>query len=434
MIKEIYEKKVLRRLLLVGVLLFTAVGVAVFNNQQFSSKNLQTNLSVPSIELDAFPIVQPTTKYGFAVDTFRVEEGFIKPGMYFGDILQDRKISYPDVLKVVNNTKGIFDVSKLTAGKDYMILSNQQTGKAEYFVYEPNVYEYIVFDLKEALDATVVKRKVTTETNTASGVIKTSLWNTMMDNDMKIELAALLEDALQWSVDFHHIQVGDKFKVVYDEDFIDGKSVAIKKVYAAYFQNEGTDHYAIFYPNEDINKEGYYDLEGRPLNRGFLKAPIKKARISSPYNLRRFHPVLKRVKPHLGTDYAAPYGTPIYAVGSGTIDRIGYTKGNGNFIRIKHDDTYKTQYLHMKKFAKGMRKGKQVRQGQVIGYVGSTGLATGPHVCFRFWKNGRQVDHRRLKLPPAAPLPAEDLKDFTTIRDQHTKALKSVDYTETEAE
>lgn len=421
------EKTTLKTVLIaVGLSLLAGV-VAYFGVGRTEKQNLQSSLTI-NPDLDAFPIVKPNTKFGFALDTFHVEEGFIKPGMYFGDILQKHQIGYPAIQTIVDNSKDVFDVSKLRAGKDYMILSKDSTSAASYFIYEPSDYEYIVFDLQNELKAKVIERPVETRTDAAAGVIETSLWNAMMEQDLSYELAALMEDALQWSVSFYQIQPGDKFKVVYDEDYIDGKSVAIKKVHAAYFENEGNEYYAIYFPSEDVNKEGFYDLEGRPLNRGFLRAPLKTFRISSAYNLRRFHPVLKRVKPHFGTDYAAPYGTPIYAVGNGVIDRIGRTRGNGNFIRIKHDETYKSQYLHMQKFAKGMRKGKQVRQGQVIGYVGSTGLATGPHVCFRFWKNGKQVDHRRLKFPPANRLPQEDMGAFNAVKSIYEPKLEALTF------
>jgi murein DD-endopeptidase MepM/ murein hydrolase activator NlpD len=232
-----------------------------------------------------------------------------------------------------------------------------------------------------------------------------------------------MEDALQWSVDFHHLQKGDKFKLVYEQNMIEGQDVGVEQVYAAYYKNLDNEHFAVYYEHPDVNKKGYYDLEGRPMNKGFLKAPVKYSRISSGYNPNRFHPILKRRKPHYGTDYAAPYGTPIYAVGNGVVTKASRTRGNGNFVKIKHNDTYQTQYLHMQKFAKGITPGAQVKQGQVIGYVGSTGLATGPHVCFRFWKNGKQVNHLKLNFPPPKSLPVEDLPGFYEIRDDYLAQL-----------
>ena len=259
----------------------------------------------------------------------------------------------------------------------------------------------------------------------SAGSIESSLWNAMVDNGMSFELTARMEDALQWSIDFHHLQKGDQFKLVYDENYIEGKPVGVGQVHAAYYKNFDNEYYAIYYP--EGKHQGYYDLEGRPMKAFFLKAPVKYSRISSYYNLNRFHPILKRRRPHFGTDYAAPYGTPIYAVGNGVVTKASYTKGNGNFVKIKHDKVYETQYLHMQSFAKGISSGVHVKQGQVIGYVGSTGLATGPHVCFRFWKNGKQVNHLRLNFPPPEPIPESEIPEFKKIRDEFLAQLDAIE-------
>ncbi len=369
------------------------------------------------------PIVVPTMKYGFVLDTFHVTEGLIQPNRFFADILMDYGVPWEKIQQLVANAKGTFDVRQLRAGKPFMILSPDVDAMPQYFIYEPSPFIYYLFDIY-AGEVRRVERPLTTQVRTASGLIESSLWNTMVDNGLSFELAAKLEDAFQWTLDFHHLQRGDFFKVVYEEQYVEGRPVGIGRVLAAYYNNLGTEYYAIWY--DQTEEEGYYDLEGRPMNKGFLKAPVKYARISSAYNPRRFHPILKRVRPHLGTDYAAPYGTPILAVGDGVVVKAGYTRGNGNYVKIKHDDTYATQYLHMQRFAKGIRVGAHVRQGQVIGYVGATGLATGPHVCFRFWKNGRQVDHRRLTFPPPKPLPKEELPAFFAVRDQYVRMLQQV--------
>ncbi len=402
-------------------------GVITIYSLNNDKKNIQASL-IPTEELGAFPIVEPTLKYGFVTDTLQFIEGEISSGMFFSELLQQHNVPYPIIEKVATNSKEVFNIRNLRAGKTYTIVTRDSTQAADYMVYEPSVYEYIVFDLKDKLTATKVEREVETEVKTSAGVVESSMWNAMVDNGMSFNLAARLEDALQWSVDFHHIQKNDKFKLVYDKKFIEDEEVGVGDVHAAYFQNNGEDYYAFYYKSEDGEHEGYYDEKGRPMNKGFLRSPVKYSRISSRYNLRRFHPVLRRVKAHLGTDYAAPYGTPILAVGNGVISRIGYGKGNGRFIKIKHDDTYQTQYLHMQKFATGMAKGVQVKQGQVIGYVGSTGLATGPHVCFRFWKNNKQVNHLALKFPPAKPLPDSELEAFQCIRDEHLLAFDTVDF------
>ncbi len=384
-------------------------------------------------KLSAFPIEIPTLKYGFALDTFQVFESEIKAGEFLSDLLQVHKVDYLTIEQLAKNAKETFDVRKLRAGKPYAVLSKDTTQAADYLIYEPNAFEYVVFDLKNTENVRLEKREVITERKSAAGQIESSLWNAMVDNGMSYELTAEMENALQWSIDFHHVQQGDRFKLVYDEKYIDGEVVGVGRVHAAYYQTGNNEYHAIYY-DENEELEGYYDLEGRPMASGFLKAPVKFSRISSRYNPRRFHPILKRVRPHYGTDYAAPYGTPIYAVGNGVVSRAGYTRGNGNFVKIKHDDTYSTQYLHMQKFASGLSVGTHVKQGQVIGYVGSTGLATGPHVCFRFWMNGKQVDHTRLELPPADPLPEEELPAFEKIKDGYLAQLAQLEFTEMSSE
>lgn len=368
-------------------------------------------------QLGSFPIVVPTIKYGFALDTFQVTEGAIETNRVFGDLLAANGVDYHNIEQIVANSAGVFDLRKLQSGKPYMFLAKDCYQGPDIFIYEPSVYEYIVFHLKNDMKVERVERPVIKEVRTASGILESSLWQTMVDNGLSYELTAKMEDALQWSIDFHHLQQGDEFRLVFEENLIDGAPVGVGQVFAAYYKTSGNEYYAIWYEHGDIS--GYYDLEGRPMKKSFLKAPVKYSRISSRFSMNRFHPILKRTRPHLGTDYAAPYGTPIYAVGDGVVTEAGHTSGNGNFVRIKHDGTYQTQYLHMQKFASGIRKGVHVRQGQVIGYVGSTGLATGPHVCFRFWKNGVQVNHLKLNFPPPKPLPDEEMPRFIEIRDKY---------------
>lgn len=406
-------------------ILFTISALYLFPDS-VNSMGASVNKSEEDIQLQAFPIVQPTIKYGFAVDTFQVYEGTIQNGDFLGNILQRYHIDYPSIEELAKNAKPVFNVNSFRLGKNYMVLSKDSTRQADYFIYEPSVYNYIVFDLNK-LEAKKVEHKIEYETHIKGGMIESSLWAAITGNGMSYEVASKMEDALQWSIDFHHLQKGDEFKLVYDQEFIKGTAAGVGMIKAASYQTNGQEYHAIYFDHENNEIAGYYDLEGRPMNSGFLKSPVKYSRISSYYNLNRFHPILKRRRPHYGTDYAAPYGTPILAVGNGVIVKAGYTKGNGNYVKIKHDDTYSTQYLHMQKFAATTRVGAQVKQGQVIGYVGSTGLATGPHVCFRFWKNGKQVNHLRMSFPPPAPLPKENLEEFFTVRDQYLKLLEKAE-------
>ncbi|MCB0548956.1 MAG: peptidoglycan DD-metalloendopeptidase family protein [Phaeodactylibacter sp.] len=415
-----------RNLLKIGISTISAllIGGTLFYFSADIKEKLQASLvaSEKPIELGSFPVTVPTLKYGFAIDTFQLLERTIRPGQYLGDILLAQQVDYPSIEQIVANSKDVFDVKHLRVGKPYTILTKDSTQRAEYLIYEPNVYEYVVFELKGENKVSRHEREVTTEIKSATGTLETSLWNAIVGQGLSYDLADKMEDALQWSIDFHHLQKNDEFRLVYEQKFIEGEEVGIGQVHAAYYKTGNNEYHAIYFDNGKT--DGYYDLEGRPMKRGFLKSPVKYSRISSYYNLNRFHPILKRARPHYGTDYAAPYGTPIYAVGDGVVLKASYTKGNGNFVKIKHDDTYQTQYLHMQKFAQGIKSGAHVKQGQVIGYVGSTGLATGPHVCFRFWKKGKQVNHLNLKFPPAKPLPEEDMPSFTALRDQYLAMLE----------
>ena len=411
-----FQKHLFTFLLIGFVALFSVGLLAVYPGE---SKNLRASLlhadEAPAIS--AFPIVEPTLRYGFALDTFQqVYEAQVPSGAYLGALLSDHGVDYARIDQLARNARDVFNVKKIRYGKPYTILTRDSSRGPDYFIYEPSVYEYVVYELKDSLRVHRHGRPVTKQVRTAAGAVESSLWNAMIDNGLSIEITDKMENALQWSIDFYHIQKGDQFKLVYDQDYIHDAAVGVGHLHAAYYKNYDNEYYAIYYEGEGKNK-GYYDLKGRPMKSSFLKAPVKYSRISSYYNLNRYHPILKRRRPHLGTDYAAPYGTPIYAVGNGVVTIASYTRGNGKYVKIRHDDTYETQYLHMQRFAKGIRSGVHVKQGQVIGYVGATGLATGPHVCFRFWKNGRQINHLKLNFPPPEPLPEKDLPAFYAVRD-----------------
>ncbi|MEZ4955776.1 MAG: peptidoglycan DD-metalloendopeptidase family protein [Saprospiraceae bacterium] len=389
--------------------------------------------SPQTVELGDFPVAVPTVKYGFVMEAYKVIESKVEKNQTLGKLLFDAGIDYPSIEKLVENSKGVFNVSsQFRVDKPYMLLFEKEGNKPAHFIFQPNVYEYFVFDLKENFKVEKVEKPIEIRSKEVVGEISSSLWVTLTKQGISYEAAAKMEDALQWSVDFSHTQKGDQFKMIYDQKYIDDEEVGVGQVHAAFYSREGKESYAIWY--EDDEHKGFYDMEGRPITSNFLKSPVKYTRISSRFNKARFHPILKRVRPHLGTDYAAPYGTPIYAVGNGVITEAGFTKGNGRYIKIKHDNVYQTQYLHMQKFASGMKRGTQVAQGEVIGYVGSTGLATGPHVCFRFWKNGVQVNHLSENLPAPNPLPESVLPSFFAVRDEMVRKLGELNYESEELE
>lgn len=394
------------------------------NKSDFSNRaTLVPSELISQLHLGDFKISVPTVKYGFVLDTFSVVEDKVKRNQTIGGLLASFGVSPENIQRIIENSKGVFNVQRnFQVGKSYTLLSDTEKNRPLWFIFEPNAYEYIVFDLGSVLSVNKVEREVEKRQMVLSGRITSSLWMAIEEAGAGYEIATKMEDALETSVDFSHAQVGDEFKLIYEEHLIEGERVGVGAVHAASYCQSGKEHLVFYFDDGNKNK-GYYDVEGRPMKSRFLMAPVKYTRISSRFNPRRFHPVLKRSRPHLGTDYAAPHGTPIYSVGNGSIAEKGYTSGNGNYIKIKHDKVYLTQYLHMSRFAKGIRKGSPVSQGQVIGYVGSTGLATGPHVCFRFWKNGRQVNHLREYLPPAPSLPSEILPEYFKVRDGYLKLI-----------
>jgi murein DD-endopeptidase MepM/ murein hydrolase activator NlpD len=367
-------------------------------------------------------------RWGFSMNEYQLIESKIQSGDILGSILMEQGLTYPQVAKLVASTEGKFNIKSMRAGKTLYFLKKQQENTPAYLIYEPSPYEYAVFNLKDgAFGAEIVKRDVKTQIVAASGVLETSFWQALTDNGLNDELADGMIDVLASSVDFYHQKVGDRFKVVYEQHYVEGQAVGTGKIIAAVYEREGKEYYAFNFENLK-EKCDYFDFDGRPARKAFLKAPVKFSRISSRYNLNRLHPVLGYHKAHYGTDYAAPYGTPIMAVAAGTVVEAGRRGGNGNFFKLRHNGAIETQYLHMQGFARGIRPGVRVAQGQTIGYVGSTGLATGPHVCFRFWKNGRQVDHLRLNLPQPNPIIGKDLEDFKIVRDSLHKVLHSVPY------
>jgi len=362
------------------------------------------------------PALKPEFQFGYNLDSFHIEEFAMQPGAVMGELLINAGVPYPAIHRLVELAKDSYSVRRLRAGKTCALVRDAATCDVRCFVYEPDPYSYVRYKVGEEVGVEVVQRDVERCVEASSGLITHSLWVAMEEIGHQEELIAMMEDALAWAVDFHHLQKNDEFRLVYEQKYVDEKPVGIGKLLGAYYRSGKTEHYSIWF--EAANYTGFYDLEGRTMKRAFLMAPVKYSRISSRFSNRRFHPVLKRYKGHYGTDYAAPYGTPIVAVANGVVTKASYTSGNGNYVKIRHDAVIETQYLHMQKFASGIRPGVHVKQGQVIGYVGSTGLATGPHVCFRYWKNGKQVDHFRENLPPPEPMPSQDIPAFELVKAQ----------------
>ena len=353
--------------------------------------------------------VQPKIEFGFEIDNYKVSRDTIRPGDSFGEILINKKLSYPQIYKIVQTIKDSFDIRWLTAGKPYTILSTKDSLEQPlYFIYQPNKLNYVVIDFAnfDSIVAYNKKKPFKIVRKTTSGSINSSLSETMDQQGLPWELINQLSDIYAWTIDFSRLQQGDRFKIIYNERYIeDTLLVGIKSIDAAYFEHNNEEIYAFHFITDSlkVNPE-FYDDNGNSLQRTFLKSPLRFSNISSRYNLkRRIAYYGNKVRPHKGTDFAAAVGTPIMATADGRVVKSSYTRGNGYYVKIQHNNKYSTQYLHMQKNGR-IKKGTYVKQGDVIGRVGMTGNTSGPHVCYRFWRNNKQVDPFKQKLPPGQPV------------------------------
>ena len=368
---------------------------------------------VATVEEDTVPL--PPDAYGIPMAGYFLEHGTVRNGETFGALLTARGVDQSSIHGLVELASPHFDVRRMRAGHPYaFIFQEENTLSPAYFVYEADPVRYVVFHLRDSLAVNLGERPVTVEERSIACKVTGALYNDLAEAGADPQLAMQLADVFAWTVDFYRIQKEDVFSVVYRERTVDGERYGPPEIVGARYISNGRVQEAYRFAQTD-GVEQYFDHEGQSLRKAFLQAPLKFSRISSGFSSRRLHPVQRVMKAHLGTDYAAPYGTPILAVGDGIVERTGRTGGNGNFVKIRHNGTYSTQYLHMRKIL--VKEGAAVQQGQVIGEVGSTGLATGPHVCFRFWKNGVQVDHRKEELPNTEPLAQELMPAFETFQE-----------------
>ena len=349
------------------------------------------------------------TQFGYTLNDYNVKRGRVKSGDSFGTILENNNLFYPQIYNIVQKVKKVYDIRKINIGKPYTILSSKDSlNTPQVFIYQPNLIDYVVVSLTDSLWAEKKSKAVQLKEFKAEGVITSSLSETMEEKRLSPLLSNELSEIYAWTIDFFRLEKGDNFKIIYSAKFVDDSIyVGLNRIHSAFFEHRGKPFYAIEFETDP--KRGifeYFDENGKNLRRAFLRSPVQFSRISSRYNLkRRIAYYGYRVRPHKGTDFAAPIGTPIRATASGTVTKSSYTRSNGRYVKIKHNATYSTQYLHMDKRA--VKVGQFVKQGDYIGTVGMTGNTSGPHVCYRFWKNGKQVDPLKQKLPEAKPISTE---------------------------
>ena len=382
--------------------LFVIVLFSVFSCKKEESENL-----IPDQE----PLYK-TEQFGFNIKNFNVLNDTIKKGETFGSIIENQNLGGKKVYDIIQKVKDSFDIRSIRFGRAYTFLrSKDRYKKLHYMVYQPDRASYYIIDFTDSVTVSKVTRPIRIVKRTIAGELNGSLSESLSKNKVDPTLASKLTKVYAWSIDFFKSKKGDKFGISFTERYIDDTIYdGVDSLKASFFEYKGKMIYAFPFAQTEGGKIDYYDEQGKALKNFFLKSPLKFVNITSHYSRNRFHPVQMIWKAHKGTDYAAPTGTPIMTTANGIVEQTGYTAGNGNFVKIKHDNTYSTQYLHMSRIL--VRRGQRVTQGSIIGKVGSTGLATGPHVCYRFWKNGVQVDALKLKLPNTQPMDNKNLPRF----------------------
>ncbi len=376
------------------------------------------------------PIVHPVAKisqtieYGIVTDSLKIDRNEVKSGENLGGIFTRLGVEQRIIGNLRSYTDGIFEIRKLRSGNTYTAMTSIADNKLKYFVYALNDTSYIVFDFRDSLNVHFDTKEVVRKLKSISGVINSSLWNTMHDAGVDPNLAVALADIYQWTIDFYAIQKGDSFKAIYEEISVEGKPISIGEIHAAVFNQNGKEYYAYRFEQEDFTD--YFDEKGQNLRKEFLKAPLKFSRITSRFSNSRMHPILRIRRPHHGVDYAAPKGTPVHTIGNGTVTKAAYAGGGGRTVSIRHTNGYSTSYMHLSGFGPGIHPGVSVSQGQVIGYVGSSGLSTGPHLDFRVYKNNVAMDPLKIESPPALPVNEKYKAQFDSIRILYEKNLKLI--------
>lgn len=372
----------------------------------------------PATETEEEQSEVPVVRYefGLPIDSFRVDTGVVRQGETLGGMLNRLGADRRQMTGITLLPRSEFDVRTIQPGKTYYALYQPDTtsiDRLQYFVYIPSISKSVVLHLTDSMHVEHFEKPTVHQLRTAEVVIESSPWNAMVVNNLPVELALELSEIYAWTIDFFGLQKGDSIRVYYDELYVDTVRTGIGRIYAANFYHGRRWQEAFWF--EEGNIRNYFDADGQSLRKAFLKAPLNYKRISSHFTYARKHPIYKIVRPHTGVDYAAPAGTPVVSIGDGVVTMCAYKGGGGNTVKIRHNSTYTTAYLHLSKYAKGLSVGQHVRQGEVIGYVGSTGSSTGPHLDFRVWKNGTPIDPLKMVSPPAEPIPAQYRDTFSQV-------------------
>ena len=401
-------------LLILSLLFFACKDKNANNNS--SSENDSTSVNAVSHS--------KIIKYGVDVTDLIESENTISPGYSLSSIVLSSGADANSINNLNLIPDSILNSRKINAGNKYTIYNvNDSAHTLRYFVYHKSKQDFVVLEfLEDTIIASIFSKPAISKKRVSGAVITSSLWNAISDSELDINLALKLSDIYAWSIDFFGLQKMDSFIVYYSELYIDNEPIGIDSIYSAIFYHANHPYYAIYFEKENI--KGYWDLEGNSLRKAFLKAPLSFSRISSHFTYARKHTIYKTVRPHTGVDYAAPAGTPVMSIGDGVVIAKGYKGGGGNTIKIRHNSVYTTAYLHLSKFASNIKEGTHVSQGQVIGYVGSTGSSTGPHLDFRVWKNGEPINPLKLESPPVEPIPDNLKAEFDSIKIPLIEILK----------
>lgn len=367
------------------------------------------------------------TLHGIPIDSYNIVTGRIRNNQFITTLLASYGVPWNSIEQLLRDNRNLFDPRKVRTGSEYSVFITKDTlNRPDYFVYNHDPMVSYIFSFNDSLTIHKYVAEVKKVLRYSSGTINTSLWEATVEKNLNPNLSAELSEMYAWTIDFFGLQRGDRFKVIYEEDYIGEKSIGISKVHAALFEHAGASIYAIPFIQDSVLS--FYDTTGSSLRKAFLKAPLRFSRISSRFSGARLHPVLKIVRPHHGVDYAAPVGTPVVAIGDGRVTEAGFENGSGRIVKITHNSVYSTAYMHLSRFGEGIHGGAYVKQGQIIGYVGSSGLSTGPHLDFRFYRNGYPVDPLKVEAPPVEPVAPESKELFTKIACGYIDLLSTISY------